>query len=29
MAERQDDNIKQSLLTNNEGNLICEKKRLH
>ena len=28
MAERQDDNIKQSLLTNNEGNLICEKTRL-
>jgi hypothetical protein len=28
IAERQDDNIKQSLLTNNEGNLICEKTRL-
>ena len=28
MAERQDNNIKQSLLTNNEGKLICEKNRL-
>jgi len=28
IAERQDDNIKQSLLTNNEGRLICEKNRL-
>ena len=28
MAERQDNNIKMSLLTNNEGNLICEKNRL-
>lgn len=28
MAERQDDNIKQSLFVNNEGNLICEKTRL-
>ena len=28
MAERHDSNIKQSLLTNNEGNLICEKNRI-
>ena len=28
MAERQDNNIKQSLLTNNDGNLICEKNRI-
>tara|TARA_B100000787_G_scaffold147413_1_gene118355 strand:+ start:801 stop:5948 length:5148 start_codon:yes stop_codon:yes gene_type:complete len=28
MAERQDKNIKQSLLTNNDGNLICEKNRI-
>ena len=28
MAERHDNNIKQSLLTNNEGNLICEKNRI-